>query len=261
MPKFAANLSMMFPEVPFLERFAAARAAGFKAVEFQFPYDFPVADVAQRVKDNGLEVILFNLPPGDFAKGERGIASLPGREAEFREGLDRMLAYAKATGCRKVNCLAGIKPQGLDREEALDTLAGNLAHAAPILAAEGIALLVEPINSIDMPGFLVNRSSEGIALLDRAASSNLALQYDVYHMQRMEGDLCATMQRLLPSIGHIQIADAPQRQEPGTGEINFRTVLNHIDAIGYDGWIGCEYRPRTTTAEGLRWITEHGFSL
>ncbi|MCA0431847.1 MAG: hydroxypyruvate isomerase [Proteobacteria bacterium] len=261
MPKFAANISLMFPEVPFLERFAAARSAGFKAVEFQFPYAFAVKDIADRVKDNGLEVILFNLPPGDFDKGERGIACLPGREDEFRSGIGRMLEYAKAVNCRKINCLSGIKPQGLDREAALGTLASNLAIAADALGKEGVQLLVEPINVVDIPGFLLNRSSDGIAMLDRVGSSNIWLQYDVYHMQRMEGEISATVQRLLPRIGHIQIADAPQRFEPGTGEVNYRHVLNHIDAIGYTGWIGCEYKPRTTTVEGLRWIADHGFSL
>lgn len=261
MPKFAANLSMMFVEVPFLERFAAAKAAGFAAVEFQFPYGFAIADVAARVRDNGLQVILFNLPPGDFDKGDRGIACLPGREAEFAKGIDTGLAYAAALGCKKMNCLAGIRPSTLAKPKALDTLLENVELAASRLTAEGVSLLIEPINPHDIPGFLLNSSADGIAVMDALASSRIALQYDVYHMQRVEGELSATLQRLMPRIGHIQIADAPSRHEPGTGEVNFHHVLRHIDALGYDGWIGCEYRPKTTTMEGLGWIAEHGFSL
>ncbi len=261
MPKFAANLSMLFTELPFLERFAAAKAAGFLAVEFQFPYGFAIADVAARVRDNGLQVVLFNLPPGDFDKGDRGIACLPGREAEFAKGLDTGLAYAAALDCKKMNCLAGIRPQTLAKPKALDTLLENIELAASRLKAEGVALLIEPINPSDIPGFLLNSSADGIAVMDALASSPIMLQYDVYHMQRVEGELSNTLQRLLPRIGHIQIADAPARHEPGTGEINFHHVLRHIDALGYDGWIGCEYRPKTTTMEGLGWIADHGFSL
>ncbi len=261
MPKFAANLSMLFVEVPFLDRFAAARAAGFAAVEFQFPYGHAIADVAARVRDNGLQVVLFNLPPGDFDKGDRGIACLPGREAEFAKGIDAGLAYAAALGCKKMNCLVGIKPNTLAKPKALDTLLENAELAASRLRAEGVSLLIEPINPYDIPGFLLNSSADGIAVMDALASSRIALQYDVYHMQRVEGELSATLQRLMPRIGHIQIADAPSRHEPGTGEINFNHVLGHIDALGYDGWIGCEYRPKTTTAAGLGWIAAHGFTL
>ena len=261
MPKFAANLSMMFSEVPFLERFAAARAAGFKAVEFQFPYAFPASNIAARVKDNGLHVVLFNLPPGDFEKGERGIACLPGRESEFRAGVDAMLDYAAALNCKTINCPAGIRPADLEHSAALNQCTKNLNLAAERLASENIQLVIEPLNQNDVPGFLFSRSADAIALMDSVGHPNLKLQYDLYHMQRSEGELTTTLARLQPRIGHIQIADVPDRHEPGTGEINFTHMLRHIDAIGYSGWIGCEYRPRTTTVHGLRWITDHGFSL
>lgn len=261
MIKFAANLSTMFGEVPFLERFAAARKAGFKAVEFQFPYAFGANDVAARSRDSGLEVVLFNLPPGDFDKGERGIACHPDRIAEFQEGVDRALEYAAALSCRTINCLAGIKPAELDRSEAFDTLCENLSYAAKRLQEKGVALVIEPINGIDIPGFFLNRSSEAMAAIDQVASPNLKLQYDLYHMQRTEGELSATLTRLMPRIGHIQIADPPARHEPGTGEINFPNMLKHIDALGYAGWIGCEYKPRGGTEDGLSWLTDMGFKL
>jgi hydroxypyruvate isomerase len=261
MPRFAANLSMLFAEVPFTERFAAARRAGFKAVEFQFPYEHDVADLAACARDAGLDVVLFNLQPGNFAAGERGIACHPGREQEFTAGVDRALAYASALGCKTLNCLAGLKPEGLDRDEASDTLITNLRHAATRLAEHGIGLVIEAINGNDMPGFLLTHSSEAMAVINQVGVANLKLQYDVYHMQRSEGDLMHTMSRLKPHIGHIQIADAPERHEPGTGEINFAALFAHIDAIGYEGWVGCEYKPRGSTIDGLSWLTDFGMTL
>jgi hydroxypyruvate isomerase len=261
MPKFAANLSLMFTEVPFLERFAAARAVGFEAVEFQFPYAFPAIDVAERARDNNLHVVLFNLPPGNFEKGERGIACLPGREDEFRMGIESMLDYAQALKCQTINCLVGIKPADLGTGAAAAAAKKNLDYAAEYLARENIQLVIEPLNQVDVPGFLISRSADAITLIDEVAHPNLKLQYDLYHMQRTEGELTATLSRLAPRIGHIQIADAPLRHEPGTGEISFAHMLRHIDAIGYAGWLGCEYKPRTTTVEGLRWIADLGFSL
>jgi hydroxypyruvate isomerase len=260
MPKFAANLSTMFAELPFLERFAAARAAGFKAVEFQFPYDYAATDIAARLNDNGLALVLFNLPPGNFSAGERGIACHPDRTAEFARGIDLALAYAEALNCPMLNCLAGIKPHGLDDDEAFDALCDNLIVANAALASAGCRLVIEAINAVNMPGFFLNTSAKAMRAI-AATSPNIRLQYDVYHMQRAEGELLPTLTRLMPSIGHIQIADAPLRHEPGTGEINFNTILSHIDAAGYEGWIGCEYTPRTTTTAGLHWLADHGVSL
>ncbi|MBV1703657.1 MAG: hydroxypyruvate isomerase [Hyphomicrobiales bacterium] len=254
MPKFAANLSTLFGEVGFLDRFEAAAKAGFRAVECQFPYDWPAAEVAARLKAFDLELVLHNLPPGDFAAGERGIACLPGREVEFREGLDRAITYAKALACPRLNCLAGIAPAGADKRALRETLVANLRHGARALADVGIELLVEPINGYDMPDFFVQRSADAVALFDEVGHENVHLQYDVYHMQRMEGDLGSTLKRLLPRIGHVQIADNPGRHEPGTGEINFDYVFRRLEALGYDGWIGCEYTPKTTTLEGLDWM-------
>ncbi len=261
MPRFAANLSMLFTELPFLDRFAAARAVGFAAVEFQFPYAHAVAELSSRVKDNGLEVVLFNLPPGEFEIGERGIACLPGREAEFASGVEVALRYANELNCPKINCLAGFKPAGLDRGEALAVLLSNLSYAAGKLSDHAIQLIVEPLNTFDMPGFLLNRSADALAVMDALGPANVKLQYDLYHMQRMEGELMATLSRLLPRIGHIQLADVPGRHEPGTGEINYRNVFSHIDTIGYDGWVGCEYKPLTTTQDGLGWLAAHGITL
>lgn len=260
MPKFSANLSTMFQEHPFLDRFAAAKSAGFDAVEFQFPYAFPVADVVSRVEALGLEVILFNLPPGDFARGERGIACLPGREAEFRDGIDLALSYALPLRCKTLNCLAGLLPEAVSRDEAHRTLLANLAMAAERLAANGIQLVIEPINSYDMPRFFVNRSSEALALMEALKPHDVKLQYDVYHMQRMEGELMNTLTRLLPRIGHIQIADNPGRHEPGTGEINFPAVFRHLDVIGYTGLVGCEYTPKAGTVDGLVWREQMGLA-
>jgi len=254
MPRFAANLTMLFNERPFLERFAAAAQAGFSGVEYLFPYDFDAQALAAELKTHGLVQVLHNLPAGDWAKGERGIAVLPGREEEFRAGVDRAIRYATALGCRQVNCLAGLAPAGEDPKRLEDRLVANLAFAAAKLKNHGIKLLVEPINTRDMPGFFLNRSEQALALIDKVGSDNLFLQYDIYHMQRMEGELAATIERHLPRIAHIQLADNPGRGEPGTGEINYPFLFGRLDKIGYAGWVGCEYKPKTGTVEGLGWL-------
>jgi hydroxypyruvate isomerase len=250
MPRLAANVSMLFPELPFLERFAAAREAGFRYVEYQFPYDHDAGEIARRVRDAGVEVVLHNLPPGDYAKGERGIACLPGREGEFREAVERGIAYAKAAGCPRMNCLAGVAPAD-DRHQAV--LIANLRHAARKLGEVGLQLMIEPINARSVPGFFLTRSRQAVDVLNAVGEGNAFVQYDLFHMQIMEGDLAATIERLLPRIGHMQIADVPARNEPGTGELNFDFLLRHIDQLGYSGWIGCEYNPRGDTLEGLKW--------
>jgi hydroxypyruvate isomerase len=250
MPKLAANLSMLFPQLDFLERFAAARAAGFRYVEYQFPYTQGAEPLAQRARDAGVQVVLHNLPAGDMAKGERGIACLPGREREFADGVERAIEYASAVHCPRVNCIAGLAPQ--DREH-FDTLVANLRRAARRLGEVGVQLLIEPINTRSVPGFFLTHSAQAIDVLNAVGEANAFLQYDMFHMQIMEGDLARTIERLAARIGHIQIADVPERQEPGTGEINFDFLLRHLDAIGYSGWVGCEYNPRGDTLEGLKW--------
>ena len=256
MPRFAANLSMLFTELPFLDRFAAARAAGFRAVEYLFPYEYPKEELAARLRGEGLKQVLHNLPAGDWAAGDRGIACDPRRVEEFRAGVGRAIEYAMALDCGQLNCLAGKLPAGVSREEAHATLVENLRHAASRLRKGGIRLLVEPINNYDIPGFFLTRTEQAIALIEEVGSDNLLLQYDVYHAQRTEGELAATLQRHLANIGHIQIADNPGRNEPGTGEINYAFLLRHLDALGWKGYIGCEYRPRSTTLEGLGWMKE-----
>ncbi len=254
MPLLAANLSLLFPQLPFLDRFAAAARAGFRYVEYQFPYDFgSSAQVAARARDAGVEVVLHNLPAGDAAKGDRGIACQPGRVSEFRDGVERAIEYASAAGCKRLNALAGIAPQGAPREDLFDTLVDNLRYAAAKLKPAGIKLLTEPANPRTIPGFFLNTSRQGIEAIDAAGADNLMLQYDIFHMQIVEGDLAQTIERLLPRIGHLQLADVPGRHEPGSGEINFDYLLPHIDRLGYRGWIGCEYNPKGDTVEGLAW--------
>jgi hydroxypyruvate isomerase len=250
MPKLAANVSMLFPQLDFLDRFAAARAAGFRAVEYQFPYDHDAKEVARRVRDARLEAVLHNLPLGGNPKVERGIACLPGREREFRDNVERGIEYAVAAGCPRLNCISGIAPAD---KEHLDVLVGNLRYAARKLGAAGLQLMVEPVSTRTVPGFILNRSQPAIDVLNAVGEDNAFLQYDLYHMQIMEGDLAVTIERLLPRIGHMQIADVPARNEPGTGELNFDFLLRHIDSLGYSGWIGCEYNPRGDTVEGLKW--------
>lgn len=256
MPKFAANLSMLFNEVEFLDRFDAAAKAGFQGVEYLFPYDFEAAEIKQRLDDNGLEQVLFNLPAGDWGAGERGIGCHPDRVDEFRAGVDKAIEYARVLGNTQINCLAGIQPQGVSDDEARRTLVDNLRFAADKLKAAGILLIAEPINTRDIPGFFLNRTEQALELFDEVGSDNLKLQYDIYHMQIMEGDLAPTMEKHLSRIAHVQLADNPGRHEPGTGEINYPFLFAHLDGLGYDGWVGCEYKPAGTTEEGLSWMKQ-----
>jgi len=255
-PRFAANLSMMFTEHPFLDRFAAAAAAGFRAVEFLFPYDHPPEAVAARLRDAGLVQALFNAPPGDWAAGERGLAAIPGREAEFREGLDLALRHARALGCQRIHVMSGIT-EGLDRAACESAFVGNIRHAADAFAGEGITLLVEPINPRDMPGYFVSRQRDALALLDRVDRPNTALQLDLYHAGIVEGDLTRLTESLIGRVGHVQVASVPDRHEPDEGELNFPHLFATLDRLGYAGWVGCEYRPRAGTAEGLGWFAPH----
>jgi len=254
MPKFAANLSMLFTEEDFLDRFEAAAQAGFQGVEYLFPYDYDPEQIKERLEANGLTQVLFNLPAGEWGAGERGIGCHPDRVEEFREGVDRAIEYAKTLGCRQVNCLAGIKPAGVSDDEARQTLVENLRFAADKLAQEDILLIAEPINTRDIPGFFLNRTEQALVLFDEVGSDNLKLQYDIYHMQIMEGDLAPTIEKHFNRIAHVQLADNPGRHEPGTGEINYPFLFGQLDRLGYDGWIGCEYTPATTTREGLGWL-------
>jgi hydroxypyruvate isomerase len=258
MPKFSANLSMLFTEYAFLDRFDAAAKAGFRGVEYLGPYDFPKHDVAARLTDNGLAQVLFNLPSGDWAGGERGIACHPDRVAEFRAGVAKAIDYAHALECPAVNCLAGIRSPSVSVADARKTLVDNLKFAAESLKREGVRLILEPINYFDIPGFFVNRSAEAMELIDEVGSTNFALQYDIYHMQRMEGELMATIERLLPRIGHIQIAGNPGRNEPDIGEINYPYLMRRLDELGYPGWVGGEYKPKGRTEDGLGWLGAWG---
>ena len=253
MPQFAANLTMLFNEVPFMERFEAAAKAGFKHVEFLFPYAFPAADIKARLDDNGLTLVLHNLPAGDWDAGERGIACHPDRVEEFRSGVAKAIEYAKVLGVKQVNCLVGKVPAGADEKAVHQTMVENLRFAAGELKNAGLRLLIEPINTFDIPGFALNRTEQALALIDEVGSDNLFVQYDIYHAQRMEGELGATLEKNLARIGHIQLADNPGRNEPGTGEINYPFLFKLIDRIGYTGTIGCEYKPAGATEAGLGW--------
>lgn len=254
MPRFCANLGFLFTEAAFEDRFERAARAGFSGVEYMFPYAQPAAELARLLRANGLQQVLFNLPAGDWAAGERGLAALPGREAEFREGVELAIDYARELGCTQVNALAGIPRPGLRPQEIRTTLLGNLRHAASRLAAAGIRLLVEPINSrIDMPGFWIDSPRKALSLIESVAEPNLWLQYDVYHAQVMEGDLARTIEANLDRIAHIQIADHPGRHEPGSGEINYPYLFALLDRIGYAGWVGCEYVPAAGSEAGLGW--------
>ena len=256
MPRFAANLSFLFTERPFLERFGAARAAGFAGVEFHFPYAFDRAALAEVVLTSGLDVVLFNLPAGDWASGDRGIACHPRRIAEFQDGVGLAIEYGKLLGCPRLNCLAGIVPPRVDAEKARETLVENLRFAAAVTQRAGIELLVEPLNTRDTPGFLVATSHAALAVIEQAGHANLKLQYDIYHAQVMEGDLARSLREKLPRIGHVQLADNPGRNEPGTGESNFPFLLDDLDRIGYAGWVGCEYKPVGRTEDSLGWIED-----
>lgn len=254
MPRFNANLTMLFTERPFLDRFEAAAKAGFTGVEYLFPYDFAVVDLVQRLKAHGLTQVLHNMPAGDWAGGERGIAILPGRADEFKAGVEKAIAYATALDCKQVNCIAGIAPAGIARPVLEETFIANLRFAAGRLKQAGIKLLIEAINPIDIPGFFLNTTAQALDIIARTGSDNLFVQYDIYHMQITEGDLARTMERNISMIPHIQLADNPGRHEPGTGEINYPFLFAHLDRIGYSGWVGAEYRPMTTTEAGLGWF-------
>lgn len=253
MVKLAANLSMLFTEIPFLDRFAAAAQAGFKAVEFLFPYDHDARVVAERARDTGVEVVLFNVPAGDWAAGDRGLAALPARQDECRAAIAKALEYADAIGTRRLHLMAG-RVAGLDAQEARETFIRNIANAADACASRGIDVMLEPLNTrVDVPGYFYSSTDEALTIIAEVGRANVKLQYDIYHMQIMEGDLARTIERILPVIGHIQLADNPGRNEPGTGEINYPWLLGKLDELGYAGWIGCEYRPATDTATGLAW--------
>jgi hydroxypyruvate isomerase len=257
MLKFAANLSMLFTEMPFLERFAAARDAGFDAVEYLFPYAFSKDLLSSALKSHGLKQVLFNLPAGDWDAGERGIACNPDRVSEFRGGVELAIEYAHALACSQINCLAGKVPDGVSVDMARRTLIENLKWASSELANADIRLLIEPINSHDITGFFLTRTQQALSLIEEVRSGNLFVQYDIYHAQRIEGELAATLKNHLSSIAHIQLADNPGRHEPGTGEINYDWLLPYIDAIGYGGFIGCEYKPAGSTTHSLGWLLKH----
>jgi len=254
MPHFAANLSMMFQEIDFLERFQAASQAGFKAVEYLFPYNYDANKLAEKLKRTNLQQVLHNLPAGDWAAGERGIAILPDRVGEFQDGVGQAIHYANTLGCNQLNILSGIAPEGMDNELLNTTFIDNLSFAARELAKNDIDLVIEAINTRDIPGFFLCGTQQALEIIKETGSNNLKLQYDIYHMQIMEGDLAATLEKNLSSIGHMQLADTPGRHEPGTGEINYPFLFNFLDRIGYSRWIGCEYLPATTTLEGLAWF-------
>jgi hydroxypyruvate isomerase len=258
MVRLAANLTMLYNEVDFLDRFAAAATSGFTAVEYLFPYTYPKEQLAERLQQHGLRQVLYNLPAGDWGKGERGIACLPDRVAEFQDGVGKAIEYARALGCSRVNCLAGIAPARVERDKIRETFVSNLRFAATELKAAAIKLLIEPINTFDISGFFLTRTQQALEVIRDVGSDNLYLQYDIYHMQRMEGELANTIKAHLPQVAHMQLADNPGRNEPGTGEINYRFLLGFIDAIGYDGWIGCEYKPKAGTLAGLGWRSAHG---
>jgi hydroxypyruvate isomerase len=254
MPRFAANLSMLFTEVPLLDRFERAARAGFTTVELQFPYEAPAEELRKRLQANRLKMVLHNLPAGDWAAGERGIACHPDRVDEFRAGVARAIAYAQALEVPQLNCLAGKAPAGVPEAVLRQTFVDNLRFAAAALKEVGLKLLIEPINTYDIPGFWLHSTAQALAVLDEMGADNAYLQYDIYHAQRYEGELAATMEKHLGRIAHIQVADNPGRNEPGTGEIHFAFLFAHLQRIGYKGWVGCEYKPATTTEAGLGWL-------
>ena len=264
MPRFAANLSMLYGEHAFLDRFAAASADGFKGVEYLFPYDFPAAEIAQRLRDHGLQQVLFNAPPGDWAAGERGLACLPGREAEFRKGFARALEYAEALGCPRIHVMAGLVPEGQTREALRPLYIDNLRWAAEQAAQAGRTVLIEPINTRNIPGFFLNRQDEAHAIVQAVGLPSLQVQFDLYHCQIVEGDVAMKIRQYLPTgrVGHFQIAGVPERHEPDIGEMNYPYLFTVIDEVaaqcGWQGWVGCEYLPRRGaepggTTAGLGW--------
>ena len=257
MPRFAANLSMMFTEHEFLDRFEAARKAGFEAVEFLFPYSFDAKEIASRLQDNGLTQALFNGPPGDWEAGERGIAAKPGREEEFAQGIELALDYAATLGCERLHCMAGIRDADADAGACESTYIRNVGHASKLAAERGVTILLEPINTRDMPGYFLNFQGDGRRIIEAVGASNLKLQLDLYHCQIMEGDLATQIRELLAVTGHIQIAGVPERHEPDVGELNYPYLFRLLDELGYPGWIGCEYRPRGRTEDGLGWFAPY----
>jgi len=256
MPRFAANLSMLYPQHDFLARFGAAASDGFEAVEYLFPYDFTAAEIKLRLEDFGLTQALFNAPPGDWGKGERGIASLPGRESEFRSGFQKALEYAAVLGNDRIHVMAGLLPSEDLRQKHHAVYLENLSHAAQEAAKVGITVLIEPINTRDMPGFFLNRQDQGQAVCKEVGADNLKVQFDFYHCQIVEGDVTSKLRRDFAGIGHIQIAGVPDRHEPNMGEVNYPWLFEEIDRLGYTGWIGCEYRPKGDTSEGLQWLRD-----
>ncbi|WP_248802788.1 2-oxo-tetronate isomerase [Pseudomonas sp. MWU13-2100] len=256
MPRFAANLSMLYPQYGFLERFAAASADGFEAVEYLFPYDYSAQELKQRLSDNGLVQALFNAPPGDWAAGERGTVSLPGREREFRGGFDRALEYAAVLGNSRIHVMAGLLPSESDRARHHGIYLENLAYATTEAAKVGVTVLLEPINTRDMPGFFLNRQDQAQAIRKEVGARNLKVQFDCYHCQIVEGDLASKLRRDFEGIGHIQIAGVPDRHEPDLGELNYPYLFELVDQLGYDGWVGCEYRPKADTSAGLQWLRD-----
>lgn len=255
MPRFAANLSLMFNELPFLDRFAAAARAGFSGVECMFPYEASADEIRARLDEHGLEMVLFNLPPGDWAAGERGLTALAGREGDFQAGLDKALAYARALGCRRLHAMAGLVAHGADEE----VFTANLRRAAREAAPDGVTVLVEPINTFDMPGYFLTRTEDAARLIERVGEPNVGLQLDLYHRHRMQGDALGAIHLYAPITRHYQIAGPPDRGEPDRGDIEFAPLLSAIDKTGYAGWIGCEYRPRAGTLAGLTWLESLGY--
>lgn len=257
MPRFAANLSMMYNEVPFLERFAAAAADGFEAVEYLFPYEHPPQEIAARLQAHGLTQALFNLPPGDWAAGERGIACHPGREAHFAQSVQQALPYALATGCTRLHAMAGLLPADVSPAQARTTYVANLRAAARTLAPHGITLLIEPINTRNMPGYFLNFQQQAHDVVAEVGESNLKVQMDFYHCQVMEGDLARRLEKHIAGVGHVQIAGVPDRHEPDSGEVAYPYLFDRLDALGYTGWVGCEYIPAGPTSAGLGWLREY----
>jgi hydroxypyruvate isomerase len=257
MPRFAANLTMLYNELDFLDRFEAAAQDGFEGVEYLFPYAWPKEELAQRLERFGLTQALHNLPAGDWAKGERGIACHPDRVDEFRAGVAKGIDYATTLHCRQLNCLAGIAPKDVPPAEVRRTFVENLRFAAGELAKAGIRLLAEPVNTRDIPGFYLNKSAQAMEIIEEVGSDNLWLQYDFYHTQIMEGDLTTTFRHLKDRIAHVQIADNPGRHEPGTGEIDYGFIFAMLDREGYAGWVGCEYKPAAATSAGLAWFAPY----
>jgi len=257
MPRFAANLSFLFPEVPFLDRFGEAAHAGFRAVEFAFGYDFQVREIVARVQEHKLEVVLINAPPGDWEAGDRGLGSLPGREHEFAASVVSGLRYAKALNCPRLHVMAGVVPAGATAEERarrFRTFSRNLRHACEEAAPQNVTVMIEPINTRDVPGYLLNTQAEAHAIREELRMANLRVQMDLYHAQIMEGDIATKIRRWLPHIGHVQVAGVPGRNEPDSGELNYDYLFRLLDELKYDGWVGCEYRPAQTTSAGLGWL-------